>query len=60
MFFDFAIEAQKVQEAYCVRHDLPLERKFSDAELAQAIASVAEAERNLYGDMAAMIGDRQP
>lgn len=46
-------EFQKINEAYCVRHDLPVERKFSDADLSEASASIADAERELYGDMRA-------
>lgn len=51
--FDFFTEAQKINEAYCVRHGLPVERKFSDPDLSKASTSVADAECELYGDMSA-------
>lgn len=39
---------QQAQEAYCVRRGLPVERTFSDDELAPAIAAIANAEGVLY------------
>lgn len=40
---------RKTQEAYCVRHGLPVDRQFSDDELAPCAEGIAEAERELYG-----------
>lgn len=42
---------RKTQEAYCVRHGIPVERQFSDAELAPCAEGIAQAERELYGLM---------
>lgn len=42
---------RKTQEAYCVRHGIPVERQFSDAELAPCAEGIAQAERELYGFM---------
>lgn len=41
--------AQQIQEAFCIRRGIPVARQFSDDELTQAAASVAQAERELYG-----------
>lgn len=44
-------EMQKINEAYCVQNGIPVERKFSDADLTTAAACIADAERELYGDL---------
>jgi hypothetical protein len=48
---DFFKIAQQTQEAYCVRHGIPVERKFSDDELVDSHMHIAGAERELSGDM---------
>lgn len=39
---------RKTQEAYCVRHGLPVSRQFSDADLADSQRTLTEVERELY------------
>lgn len=40
---------RKTNEAYAVRHGLPVERQFSDDDLAPCQQGLDEAERELYG-----------
>lgn len=40
---------RKTNEAYAVRHGLPVERQFSDAELVESHKGLSEAERDLLG-----------
>lgn len=40
---------RKTNEAYAVRHGIPVERKFSDAELVESHKGLSEAEREIYG-----------
>jgi hypothetical protein len=40
---------RKTQEAYCVRHGIPVDRQFSDDELADSQRTLTEVERELYG-----------
>lgn len=40
---------RKTNEAYAVRHGLPVERQFSDAELVASHKGLADAEREIYG-----------
>ena len=42
-------EMQKINEAYCVRNALPVDRRFSDTDLTHASAGIAAAEQALYG-----------
>ena len=44
-------EMQKINEAYCVRNGLPVDRKFSDTDLIEANAGIASAEQELYGEI---------
>lgn len=44
---------RKTQEAYCVRHGIPVDRQFSDDDLADSQRTLTEAERELYGTMTA-------
>ncbi len=48
---DFFKIAQQTQEAYCVRHGIPVSRQFTDEELAPCHEGIADAERELYGVM---------
>lgn len=43
MPIDLHTEVQKISEAYCVLHGLPVRRKFTDAELEEATKRVGEA-----------------
>lgn len=45
-FFDLM---RKTQEAQAVRLGLPIDRKFSDDELAESMIALSDAERELYG-----------
>lgn len=38
---------RKTNEAYAVRHGLPVERQFSDAELVESHKGLSQAERDL-------------
>ena len=40
---------RKTNEAYAVRHGLPVERQFYDADLVESHKGLSEAERELYG-----------
>lgn len=39
---------RKTQEAYCVRHGIPVDRQYSDDELADSHRTLTEVERELY------------
>jgi hypothetical protein len=41
---NFFSEMQKIDEAYCLEHNLPCKRHFTHAELANAIQAVRNAE----------------
>lgn len=45
------IIARQIQEAYCVRHHIPVEREFSDRELEPYVRELERAE----ADMANML-----
>lgn len=47
-----ATEMLKLSEAYRVRHGIQGERQFSDNDLTGAAANIADAERELYGEIA--------
>lgn len=41
--FDLEREVRKISEAYCLIHNLPVRRKFTDAELDEATERVRRA-----------------
>ena len=47
---DFLSEASKINEAYCVRKKIPIDRRFSDAEWLPYIWQLGTAEREIYGE----------
>lgn len=42
---DLETEIAKISEAYCVANDIPIRRRFSDAELADTIALLADSAK---------------
>lgn len=41
---DLFREVQKISEAYCVKHAIPVTRKFTDAELSETLADLEQVE----------------
>ena len=60
--FDFFTIAKQVQEAHAVRHGYPVNRQFSDAELAPSKSLIAEVEAELYGQspLGELVGQLSP
>src|SRR6266545_2121180 len=40
---DFELELRKITEAFCVSNNLPIRRRFTDAELEESIARIRDA-----------------
>jgi hypothetical protein len=41
---DFKTELAKITEAYCLENGIPIQRKFSDAELAATVENLRESK----------------
>lgn len=46
---DIFVTIRKMQEGYCVRHNIPVERQFSDREIGPVVAELEQIETEIYG-----------
>lgn len=49
MTFDLVAESLKIQEAYCIEHNIPCRRRYTHEELQDAFVQVRAAHATLYG-----------
>lgn len=58
MTFDLVAESLKIQEAYCIEHNIPCKRRYTHEELQDAFVEVRAAHATLYDSHGALCAQR--